>query len=308
MSEEKLGSKIDKRHEKVYRRIARVYEKLKEGPASAKELADKLKNDSAFVKIRSVEREVYSILNILKKIEVVEKGKDGKYRVVERKTISKDEAMHAQELSYFRKLIPFIKMIAGIKLNDEDARIWRSIPDDLKELHEEEAKRYLESKEEVRKLLAECEKLKEEIKSKKEEFRRRIEERLKDRFGESKADKAKLFFYRCGIEEMHEVIYRKSKGVCSVTNFMINDMLLLNGELVAKEQLDPSENRSEYIPLRGGSLSELREFVEEQIADKSNIDLVGKIIEDEESLSKCERELREKVYIIIEREWSAEFL
>jgi hypothetical protein len=110
-----------------------------------------------------------------------------------------------------------------------------------------------------------------------------------------------LFFCYHGLREIYDVMYKRSKGGYA-KKFEIKDgTLLLNSELVAKEQLDPSENRSEYIPLRGGSLSELREFVEEQIADKSNTDLVGKIIEDEESLFKCERELREKVCIIIER-------
>jgi DNA-binding transcriptional ArsR family regulator len=115
MPEKKSDSEIDKRHKEVYRRIARVYEKLKEGPASVEELADKLKNDSAFVKIRSVDgriREVYSSLNILKRIGVVEKGKDGKYRV-KRKIILKDDALLNALLQHSKNLLSDFLAILG---------------------------------------------------------------------------------------------------------------------------------------------------------------------------------------------------
>ncbi|RSN76293.1 MAG: hypothetical protein DSO07_03900 [Thermoproteota archaeon] len=115
MSEKKSGSEIVKRHKEVYRRIVRVYEKLKEGPASVKELADKLKNDSAFAGIAhaTIDKEIRFALSVLKGIEVVEERKDGKYRVVRRKIILKDDALRNVLLQHSKYLLSDFLAILG---------------------------------------------------------------------------------------------------------------------------------------------------------------------------------------------------
>jgi hypothetical protein len=114
MSEKKSGSKATERHEKVYRRIVRVYEKLKEGPASVKELADKLEKDGAFVGTRAaIDKEIGFALSVLKGIGVVEERKDGKCRVVGHKIILKDDALRNSLLQHSKYLLSDFLAILG---------------------------------------------------------------------------------------------------------------------------------------------------------------------------------------------------
>ncbi|MGY0288669.1 MAG: hypothetical protein ACUX7D_07980 [Candidatus Methanodesulfokora washburnensis] len=116
MSEKKSGSKATKRHEKVYRRIVRVYEKLKEGPASVKELADKLEKDGAFVGTRAaIDKEIGFALSVLKEIGTVEEVGDNKYRIVGHKIILKDDALRNSLLQHSENLLSdFLAILGGI--------------------------------------------------------------------------------------------------------------------------------------------------------------------------------------------------
>jgi hypothetical protein len=116
MSEKKSGSKATKRHEKVYRRIVRVYEKLKEGPASVKELADKLEKDGAFVGTRAaIDKEIEFALSVLKEIGTVEEVGDNKYRIVGHKIILKDDALRNSLLQHSENLLSdFLAILGGI--------------------------------------------------------------------------------------------------------------------------------------------------------------------------------------------------
>ncbi|RSN75989.1 hypothetical protein D6D85_05075 [Candidatus Methanodesulfokora washburnensis] len=288
-----------------------LIEKLREGSYTYEEL--KKEAEKVFPRVasdtvrKSLERNLSELEDYGLVVKEVEKGEKRYYWYIYPNLYANED--REEKLRHSRKLIPFIKMMFDIELNEEDKRIFDSTPAELEKLYEAAAKTHLRvhlrsEGEEVRNLLAKYKELMDKIESKREELKRRIEDKLKDRFGESETDKAKLFFYHSGLDEIYDIIYCArapgSKWMHSGKDFRISSgTLWLNSLLIAEEQPDP-EDRSKCIPLRGGSLSELREFIEEQIMDKSNTDLVEEIIKDEESLSECKKELRKEIYIIID--------
>lgn len=287
-----------------------LIEKLKERSYTYEELKKEAEKRFPYVASdtvrKSLERNLSELEDYGLVVKEVEKGEKRYYWYIYPNLYANED--REEKLKHSRKLIPFIKMMFDIELNEEDKRIFDSIPTELKDLYEAAAKTHLHvylrsEREEVRNLLAKYKELMDKIESKREELERRIEDKLKDRFGESEADKAKLFFYYSGLGEIYDIIYSRTPGSQLVyfgKDFRISSgTLWLNNLLIAEEQPDP-EDRSECIPLRGGSLSELREFIEEQIMDKSNTDLVEEIIKDEKSLFECKKELRKEIYIIIE--------
>jgi len=185
MSEKKLGSKIDKRHEKVGRRIVRVYEKLKEGPASVKELADKLEKDGAFVGIITIDKEIRFALSVLKGIGVVEEGKDGKYRVIGRKIILKGEALRNALILHSKDILRGISPSA--------------LPDPSEIISKEEYKYLLEHLEtgypEVYSNIKEMKKIEEEIQAYQKERDKKMSDYLSMRGVPMRVKKNKIIYH-----------------------------------------------------------------------------------------------------------------